>query len=164
MPDKKTARSSRPGPKERVLLYSIWLVIALSAGIAYFWPRVGVKSLPAIQVMLAPELQSWFSNGILTGFSNQGISVELKFLDKPLSSLTQVRSVQLGYDLGREKDTLFRGTIQWNPAGTRPALLTGDKQTPKNGRAPATATLPLTLPNPQGTVPKWIRLYFADSR
>lgn len=136
----------RPTPKERVLLYSIWVLLTLGALLFVFWPRAGQRTMPAVAIQLAPELQSWFSSGLLTSFTSQNVGVELKFQKKPLDALRQVRSVHIGYDFGREREVLYRGSVVWSPSKQN----AGDLQ--------------MTLPNPQGTVPKWIRLYFADSR
>jgi hypothetical protein len=150
-------RYPRPSPRERALLYSIWVVLLLAGMIFWFWPRVGMKSFKKIPVQIAPELQVWFAEGRLASIVSGGLNVDLKFRDKPLDSLAQVRSVHLGYDLGREKEVLFRGNIVWNPEAL-------DEGMPKRRPSQRAHFVRLLLPNPQSTSPTWIRLYFADSR
>lgn len=140
----------RPSPRERVLLYSLWAILILPACIYFFWPRVGQRRISDVSVSLAPELGTWFQSAKLVEERTQALVVELVYVPKSLQSLSQVRAVQLGYDLGRDREILYRGTMLWRPA--------------EMGVNAKVQSLRLFLDNPQATAPRWIRLYFADTR
>ncbi|GEM_PF-4302334 len=140
----------RPSPRERFLLYSLWAILILPVCIYFFWPRIGERRLSDINVSLAPELSTWFTSGKLVEERTQGFVVDLTYVQKSLQSLAQVRAVQLGYDLGRDKEVLYRGSMQWRPS--------------EMGVNAKVTSLRLVLDNPRATAPRWIRLYFADSR
>jgi hypothetical protein len=142
----------RPSPRERVLLYSLWAILILPVCIYFFWPRVSERKISDINVALAPELGTWFTTAKLVEERTQGFVVELTYAQKSLQSLSQVRAVQVGYDFGRDKEVLYRGSTEWRPSEM------GQVAHRK------IQALRLVLHNPHATAPRWIRLYFADSR
>jgi hypothetical protein len=132
------------------LLYSLWAILILPVCIYFFWPRVSERRISDVNVSLAPELGTWFKSAKLVEERAQAFVVELVYVPKSLQALSQVRAVQLGYDLGRDKEILYRGSILWRPA--------------EMGVNAKVQSLRLLLDNPHSTATRWIRLYFADTR
>lgn len=140
----------RPSPRERVLLYSIWSVIALIALLYFFWPKNFSRPSASISVRVAPELRVWFQDQAQAVAVQAAVRVLFHYQNKSLEALRHVPIVQLGYDLGREREILFRGTQAWRPAESVPASVSSQVKETE-----------ILFPNPNGLNPQWIRVYFA---
>lgn len=132
--------------EERVLFYSLWILLILGIALWRFWPSPSPSSEKVtVAVEMAPEVMPWFTSANIKRRTPSGYRLILELSPEYRASLERGRWVTLGFEFQGPPAPAFRSSTRAHMRPDRPRIK-------------------VLLPNPKQVTAQRVRLFLMGSR